>query len=38
LFGCCEPGYTCASSVFGCLHVDLDPGSHDPQSTLGQAY
>jgi hypothetical protein len=30
LFGCCEPGYARASSVFGCLHVDLDTGSHDP--------
>jgi hypothetical protein len=27
-----------AGSVFGCLHADLDPGSHDPQSTLGQAH
>lgn len=26
------------SFVFGWLHADLDPGSHDPQNTLGQAH
>jgi hypothetical protein len=31
LFGCCEPGSTRASYVFGCLHIYLDPDSRDPQ-------
>lgn len=38
LFGCCEPYYARASSVFGCLHVDFDLGSHDSQSTLAQPH
>jgi hypothetical protein len=37
VFGCCQPGSTRARCVFGYLRVDVEPGSHDSQSTLGQA-
>lgn len=37
VFGCCQPGSTRARCVFGYLRADVEPGSHDTQSTLGQA-
>jgi hypothetical protein len=29
VFGCCQPGSTHARYVFGYLHADVEPGSHD---------
>jgi hypothetical protein len=37
VFGCCQLDSTRARCVFGYLHADVEPGSHDTQSTVGQA-
>jgi hypothetical protein len=37
LFDCCQPDSTRARCVFGYMRADMEPGSHDTQSTLGQA-
>jgi hypothetical protein len=36
VFDCCQSALR-VRGVFGCLRVDVEPGSHDIQSTLGQA-
>jgi hypothetical protein len=33
VFGCCQLDSTHARCVFGYLHADVEPGSHDTQST-----